>query len=135
MRLTFGVLFFCLKILIVCRTIAEQRNFSVEDSIRMSRFNNFYADGQRNPVSRSPDRQHYLILTSRGLLESNRIESTLWVLDTSNVERMDHQPSDSSKLSPHILAKISAVPEEPDVRTGIYSSVISRVRWSPTGSR
>jgi hypothetical protein len=132
MRLTAGILFLCLQAWITCRTVAEQHDFSVKDSIRMSRVNNFYADGQSNPVSISPDRRHYLLLTSRGLLESNRIESTLWVLDSSSVERMGRQPNSSSKISPSVLVKIAAVPEDTDVRTGIYSSVISRVRWSPT---
>jgi dipeptidyl aminopeptidase/acylaminoacyl peptidase len=132
MRLTVGILFLCLHGGIVGRTIAEQHDFSVEDSIRMSRFNDFYADGRRSSISVSPDRRHYLLLTSRGLLESNRIESTLWLLDSSSVEQLRRRPNRSTKLSPSALVKIAAVPEDTDVRTGIYSSVIARVRWSAT---
>jgi dipeptidyl aminopeptidase/acylaminoacyl peptidase len=132
MRLTVGILFLCLHGGIVGRIVAELHDFSVEDSIRMSRFNNFYADGQRSSISVSPDRRHYLLLTSRGLLESNRIESTLWLLDSSSVEPLRARPNRSTTLSPRALAKFAAVPEDTDVRTGIYSSVISRVRWSTT---
>ena len=108
---------------------AQPHRFSVRDSIEMTRFSD-PSDFERESKARlSPDGNYFLVITSRGLMESNRIESTLWIFSKDDVRSFLTAPSAAAWLSPRTLATVAAVPIADAVAT--YSPVISSARWSP----
>jgi len=60
-------------------SLAQSHYFTVRDSIEMSRF----LDRQDPKVEFSPDGNYFATVTSRGIIHSNSIESTLWVFSTA----------------------------------------------------
>lgn len=106
--------------------LAEQRPFTVRDSIEMSTF----SDPPRrssNPVPRiSPDKKYSVVITSRGLIESNEIESTVWLFNSrqiiSSLRLRGH-------ITPVVLAKVTAIPVMP--ASDSYEPVISELTWAP----
>src|SRR6185312_717476 len=57
----------------------SRRFFTVRDSIEMARFGRT----ARDPLF-SPDKKFFVVVTSRGLIPSNEIESVLWLFDFSD---------------------------------------------------
>ncbi len=114
--------------------VGEELAFSVANSIQMVRFNDqpqtSDGQGQRSIVNVSPDRKYGVLLTSRGILQSNRIESTLWLIDLRAV-KLSLQESNDEPIAPlRVLAVIAATPAIDSRGTGVYGAVISNVRWS-----
>jgi len=79
---------------------AAKRPFTVDDSIELSSF----AGG----VIDAPDHKHFLAVTERGVVATNRTESTLWLFDRAARGRM----------APRALAVMSATSNLPVV-TGV----------------
>jgi dipeptidyl aminopeptidase/acylaminoacyl peptidase len=109
---------------------AQQHSFNVKDCIAMTRFNepSGLTNGER--AQRSPDRRYFWLVTSRGLLDSNRIESTLWLVDAASVRRFVNSTLNDRAAAPipRAVARLSAVPR---IHVGDpYAPVISDVRWS-----
>lgn len=73
----------------------------------------------------SPDAQHFLLVTQRGILSTNKIEGTLWVFDRRSVfNYLNHKSAVSP--SPRLLARFRAKSNTP---------VISDVRWLADSQR
>lgn len=109
---------------------AQPHSFDVKDCIAMTRFNEPAGLENGERAQRSPDGKYFWLVTSRGLLDSNRIESTLWLIDTASVRRfLSSAPNDRTDAPiPRAVARISAVPR---IHVGDpYAPVISGVRWS-----
>jgi len=111
--------------------LAQSHEFAVSDSIRMSRFSDPPAWYPQASVKYSPDRKHFLVVTSRGLIESDRVESSLWSFDSDAVRKFLETDSDAHALTaprPRLLARITAVPR---AHSSVpYAPVLSDVRWS-----
>ncbi len=62
---------------------SQDHPFSVADDIEMVRFNDQFTDPgfPGSKVSASPDGMHFAVVTSKGILKSDKIESTLYVFD------------------------------------------------------
>lgn len=58
-----------------------KRPYAVHDSIELSTF------GGNGITKFSPDGRRFFAVTTRGLLPSNHLESTIWIFDTSKVRR------------------------------------------------
>jgi hypothetical protein len=113
---------------------AEDRRFTVRDSIEMVTFSEppRYVPGASPPVS--PDGKHFAVVTSRGILESNKIETTIRLFDRTAVRYFLQQDSGTMAApAPKVLARVAAVPV---AFTGSpYSPLISDLRWaSDSGS-
>jgi hypothetical protein len=105
------------------------RGFTVQDSIALVRFSYpSEQSGDGKPLF-SPDRKHLVIVTSRGLIDTNRTESTIWVYDAEKVLRFVDSKL-SNRLAPHprLIARLSAIPHI--IATNSYASIISNLRWS-----
>lgn len=113
---------------------SEQREFTVEDSISMTTFSEPSGEKRNANADRSPDGRYLFIITSRGLLSSNEVESVLWLFETGAIRHFLHNPSLNTPLPrPLPIARIRSVP---DILTyDAYSSVISDVRWSSDSTR
>src|SRR5215470_9023179 len=88
--------------------------FTVRDSIQLQTF------GENPEIVPSPDRRHLIVRTTRGRLDTNQIESTLWLFDLQAIQQF------AAIGSPKI-------PEpEPLVRmaTAFGGDAISNVHWA-----
>lgn len=126
----------CASLLFALRTVAASQAFSVSDSIRMQRFNDQSLDslGSNALSNDSPDGKYSVVLTSKGLIDTDKIQSTLWLVNYQSV-RVALQSS-RVVTPPHLsaIASIAASPTGTANGTGSYGSVISCVRWSSDSS-
>ena len=102
---------------------AERRPFTVKDSIEISSFVNpvlwtVNQDPPTEPIV-SPNGQAFLVVTQRGILASNKIESTIWVFERQQVADFVSKRS-SEKPRARMIASHQATSNTP---------VISDVRW------
>ena len=120
----------------ICVVSAQsaRHEFSVADSISMTRLNEPSDARQAGAVPRSPDGRFFYVVTSRGLIASNQIESTIWLFKTRAIKRfMDSEAPASTAPNPIPIARIRAVP---DILTyDAYAPVITDVRWSSDSKR
>lgn len=109
---------------------AEPHSFSVMDSIRMTRFNTPSENLQTDAPLFSPDRAYFVVITSRGIPETNEIESSIWLYRTNEVRRyVDHGGMPPERRQ---LARVSAIPESET--PSAHAPIIAQVEWS-TNSR
>jgi hypothetical protein len=105
------------------------RTFTVRDGIEMTRFSDPSSLDETAGVKYSPNGRHFAIVTSRGIISSDRVESTLSIFSVEAVKRYLRSASSKKPPSPHAIATFAANPEGPAVRA--YSPVISAIKWSP----
>jgi len=117
-----------LILILTATCFAEDRRFTVWDSIAMTRFSIPFTRDPLGKARVSPDGRHFAVVTSRGL-RSNRIESTIWLFDTDTVRAFLQNQSTASTPQPMRLATYSAVPQV--LYLDSYSSIVSEIRWSP----
>ena len=102
---------------------AELRPFTVKDSIEISYFVNpdFWSVNQNRRVApiASPDQRWFLVTTQRGVLASNRLESTIWVFSQEAISGLVSNKSGVSPR-PKAVATFQATTNNP---------VITDVRW------
>lgn len=100
----------------------ELRPFTVRDSIEISYFVRpvLWTVNQDPPIEPnvSPDGRHFLLVTQKGILATNKVESSIWVLDRQAVENFVAKSSE--KPEPGRIATFEATSNTP---------VISDVRW------
>lgn len=103
---------------------AKDKTFSVLDSIVMSVFTDpdaYFGNAPDVAVPLSPDGAHFAVVTTRGLVESNETESSVWVFDTAPVNEVLHGKR-TQPIRPALLARRTLVSNE--------GALISDVRWS-----
>lgn len=108
---------------------STRHEFGVADSISMTRFNEPSDQRQAGAVPRSPDGRFFYVVTSRGLIASNQVESTIWLFETRAIKRfMQSEAQASTPPNPVPIARIRSVP---DILTyDAYAPVITDVCWS-----
>lgn len=116
-------------------TGSQNHPFSVKDDIGMVRFSDPSAE-ESDPDSAnarcSPDGKHIAIVTTRGVLKSDLIQSTISVFDLGEVRDAVNDPTHASP-KPRVIATISSFPHRE--QTVPYAPVIKDVRWSPDARR
>ncbi|WP_263408852.1 hypothetical protein [Terriglobus tenax] len=113
--------------------LSQQRAFSVVDDIAMVRFSDpspEESDAAAKSASMSPDGRHIAVVTTRGLLDSNRIESRISVFAVSDIQRLLRDPLQKS-IQPRLVATIASFPHHE--QTVPYAPVIKDLRWSANG--
>jgi len=100
----------------------DSRHFTVRDSVEMSRFN----EVNSAPVI-SPNGRYAAAVTSRGVIATNSVESTLWLFDIHSVERALQSDYSGKTSQPRIVARMIATPRA--IYYASYEPVISSVRW------
>lgn len=98
--------------------VNTHRRFTVRDSVEMARFTSGSLTGNPDPLI-APDTKHFVALTSRGNLDTNQIESTIWLFDSRTIERYLHT---NGGRPPRPKALVT-------LRTSSNSEPISSVRW------
>ena len=111
---------------------AQDHAFTVRSDIEMIRFSDPLAlPGLAGSeiARRSPDGKHFAVVTTRGLLQSNLIESSISLFDQQTLETFLRSPSSARPPKPRVVATIRSFPhhEEPYP----YAPVIKDLRWAP----
>jgi dipeptidyl aminopeptidase/acylaminoacyl peptidase len=107
----------------------QQQGFSVKDDIAMVRFNDPSADTNSTEQYSdlySPDGKHVAIVTTKGLLASDQVESSVTVFDLEEVKKFLHTPSLRTPRA-RVVAVIAAAPHDVSIP---FAPVIKDVRWS-----
>lgn len=103
------------------------RYFTVKDSIEMTRFGGLGEE----PVF-SPDGKYFAVVTSRGIIESNQIESTLLVFATEAVKD-SFRRNKKKEITPKVVAKLAATPTIEAY--GSNKPIISNIEWTQDSKR
>jgi len=125
LRMSLKLLGFLSAIFSTCILLqAEQRRpFTIKDSIEMAYLVNptlWTVNHERSSMAiTSPDQRWLLLITQRGILASNTIESTMWLFDRQAVLAFVSKTS-ALRPTPKALATFRAASDNP---------VISDVRW------
>jgi dipeptidyl aminopeptidase/acylaminoacyl peptidase len=106
---------------------AGQRTFTVRDSIEMTNLSDPNILEQDGQAKFSPDGRHFLVVTTRGIVQSDQLESCLMIFDTSSIRFATHEAPQLRQL-PKCVARLAAVPHAQ--QGTIYPSIISDARWS-----
>ena len=110
-------------------TRCQQKPFTVKDDIAMVRFNDPSAAvdaSEQDSELYSPDRHHVAVLTSKELLASDQVKSSIAVFDLRNVQRFLQFPS-YLPPRPRIVATIERPPK--GEQTVEYAPLIRDIRW------
>ena len=131
-RETSRLILLCLVLpaLLSGRGQGQQQAFSVKDDIAMARFSELSEeDNVATQVCKlySPDRIHVAVVTTKGLIATDQIQSSISVFDLREVERFLQSPS-RSQPKPRVIATVTAIPD--GVETIAYAPIIKDVRWS-----
>jgi dipeptidyl aminopeptidase/acylaminoacyl peptidase len=108
----------------------QNHGFSVKDDIAMVRFSDPPSEqsSSSNDSSKfSPDGRYVAVVTTRGQIDSDQIESTVSTFDIEAVNRFLKDPRYSTP-KPHTVATIVARPSRE--QTIAYAPVIKDLRWS-----
>ncbi len=108
--------------------VATGQTFSVTDSIQMTRFNISPGGNPNGDVSFSPDGKYVVVVSSRGVISTNQIESTIWIFETTALRQFVNSKNKAAP-APRQLASVEGNPSERNY--GAYKGVISDLQWSP----
>jgi dipeptidyl aminopeptidase/acylaminoacyl peptidase len=125
-----------MTLLVSIHAFPQDRAFSVRDDIAMVRFNDLAAQapGSRSDTAnRSPDGRHFAVVTTRGLLDEDLVESDINVFARKELESFLSDSSIHVQPRSKIVARIKSYPHHQEASG--YAPVIKDVRWSPNGSQ
>jgi predicted esterase len=109
---------------------STSHNFSVKDDIAMTHFSD-PSDAQEdfdfNRIKYSPDGQHVAIVTTRGLLESDQIESTISIFGLGEIEVFLHHPSSQAPRR-QVAVTVKVRPHSAELSAS--TTIIRDVQWS-----
>ena len=109
----------------------ERKPFRVEDSIARTTFSDPDETGINTSCKTSPDGRHFLVVTTRGILSTNQLESSIWVYDTKILRK--HLRSGTAKeLQPVRLWSVRGTPTLEQFHS--YGSLITMATWSSNSS-
>src|ERR1700722_12439923 len=83
---------------------AQKHAFNVRDSIEMVRFSDPSDIVPGATAKYSPDAKYFACTTTRGLFDSNRVESTIWVFSTFEAKKYLESGGVSTKPQPMRIA-------------------------------
>jgi len=101
---------------------AAKHLFGVRDSIEMSRF--LRSDAR---ISWSPDKEYIAFVTTRGIVESDEVESTLWILRRKHITSV-LAAGLTTAIAPTIGARLKATPKAQAFDS--YNPLITGERWT-----
>jgi dipeptidyl aminopeptidase/acylaminoacyl peptidase len=105
---------------------AQQRHFTVEDSIAMQRFVDPDPEASGRVTSFSPNGRCFVVVTTRGLLKDNLLESTIWLFDVNSVRQFALHP-EAEPPAPKILVRLKGMN---DTEPGDSPSMVRGLRWA-----
>jgi dipeptidyl aminopeptidase/acylaminoacyl peptidase len=125
----FGLIASCLPVI---GALAQNRGFTVDDDISMIRFNDPSELTAHSVAKFSPDGANFAVVTSKGILATDQIESMLSLFSSNDNERYLSVSDSVHAPLPRISIKKRAVLTSEQFDS--YGSIITELRWS-TDSR
>ncbi|WP_263353432.1 alpha/beta hydrolase family protein [Acidicapsa acidisoli] len=120
-----------MAVLAPTHVFSQEHLFSVKDDIAMRRFSDPHPEHgiPGSEIARkSPDGRYVVVVTTKGLLASDQIESDISVFDVEQVAAFLKTDSVHAP-SPRLIAKIVSFPHRAPVEE--YAPVIQDLSWSP----
>jgi len=108
---------------------AQNHGFSVRDSIEMVRFSDPSEDVPGSTAKYSPDGKFFACTTTRGIVSSNQVESSIWVFST--LEARKYLDSRGTAIKPQARWVTSVAARMSIDAITPYAPVIEDVRWAP----
>jgi Prolyl oligopeptidase family len=132
--LAYGV--FIMSMVTACAGASTQDYpFTVKDDIAMVRFSEPFPQSGiagSEVAPQSPDGRYFAVITSRGLLASDEVESQVEIFSRDKV-RAFMQPTPSSQpFAPHVVATVAGSMRYAGAYP--YAAVIEDLRWSADGT-
>jgi dipeptidyl aminopeptidase/acylaminoacyl peptidase len=109
-------------------THSQEHAFTVRDDIAMVRFNDPSALEKSSAARFSPDGRYFAVVTSKGLLESDRIESVLSIFRTDQCRAFLVESRSAAAPRPIATIKMATMPNI--FQDDTYGPVILDARWS-----
>lgn len=112
---------------------AQRHPFYVRDDIEMWRFSSPHpepSDPATSVAKTSPDSHYVAIVTTRGVLKTDLVESRISVFDLHEVAGFLRN-STMERPAPHVIASVTSYPHH--VETEAYAPVIKDLLWSHDG--
>lgn len=106
---------------------AQNRQFSVQDSIEMSTFSDPYTRSPGDQCKLSPDGRYFFTITTRGNLATNHFQSVIWLYRTDHVLTFLRK-RDAVAPRAELLLRITATPQAQQFDS--YGSLITKAQWS-----
>jgi dipeptidyl aminopeptidase/acylaminoacyl peptidase len=103
------------------------RSMTVRDSIEKVTFIDDAYNGSEL-ADFSPDGRHFFVMTERGVLQSNRVETTIRLFDTASVSDSLKRPSTERFPDPSALVKMATLSNMMTLSNG---DAITEARWTP----
>jgi len=79
-------------------------------------------------ITWSPDKKYITFVTTRGIVESDEIESTLWIVGRNEITKVLATGASTAKIVPTIGARLKATPKAQAFDS--YNSLITDERWT-----
>jgi len=108
------------------------RPFTVRDSIEMTTFSDPFVRAPDAKCKFSPDGKYFLVITTKGNLDSNQLQSALWLYSTEQVDAFLHGKRTVAP-KPQLLWRVSAIPKA--LQLDPYGSLITKAQWSADSQR
>jgi dipeptidyl aminopeptidase/acylaminoacyl peptidase len=111
-------------------SLAQTLAFSVRDDIEMARFSDITAeDGNEGIVKATPDGEYFAVVTTRGLLGVDLIESDINLFSRREIESYLSSAPMHPSPQPRVIAHIRSYPHHTEPTP--YAPVILDLRWAP----
>jgi hypothetical protein len=110
-----------------CSHADRSKVFTVKDSIEMTTFSDPYTRFSDAECKRSPNGKYFFVITTRGVLRTNQLISTLWLYSTVGVDSYLHDVADAPP-KPRLLLRVIGAPAAR--QTNSYGSLIEEANWA-----
>lgn len=110
-----------------CVLAAERRPFTVKDSIELTTFSDPYTRAQDAECKISPNGKYFFVITTKGNLQTNQLESTVWLYSASEIKQF-LQSKNGTAPKPEQLFRLAGSPVAQEYNS--YGSLITKAQWS-----
>jgi hypothetical protein len=116
--------------IVIALTIAsaQQHSFTVKDDIEMVRFSDPSAPRDADIAKLSPDGRYFALVTSKGIIKTDGIESTISIYNTAECRAF--VTSSTAGIPPRPREQFTMTAALTTEQQSAYGAVITNLRWS-----